>query len=456
MTLVRRLWLWGAAVPLLVVIVVMGSAAFVFRGLLIHGVDRALLNQAAVESVSLFDGPDGEPHLHLAQSPLETEIRALAAITWLFDQDGRLFGVYPEQTDFTLQPPPFRPSSSKGPETIERGTESFRVYTIPVEARDGRRFALQLGANLAPVETATKAFILIAMGVIALLGVVLLTLQGWQAHTLSGRLLDVRHRLAALREGRPPPPAAMADRGDEISGVQDALTLTADRLQEMNEAQEQLVARAAHELRTPLALMRTTLDLALRRERSAEELRQALMETRREVDRLSGVAAALLEISSSHASGGVQEMLGADLRELIDEALQAAQAAAALREVRLAFEGPPNAPARMDAQGVRRAIDNLLSNALRFAPPGSVVRVQLSVGTEKGYVIAVDDAGPGIPADRREDVFRPFVRIEQDGEGAGLGLALVREVAQRHGGVARIVEVPIGTRVVMELPLAEA
>ncbi len=454
MTLVRRLWLWGAAVPLLVVIVVMCSAAFVFRGMLIHGVDRALLNQAAIESVSLFDGPTGEPHLHLEKSPLEAEIRTLAAITWLFDQEGQLFGVYPKETDFTMQPVPFLPTSPSGPSTVRLGDVAFRVYTIPVYARDGRRLALQLASSLAPVEAATRAFVLIALGVAALLGVFLLTLQGWQAHVLSGRLLDIRHRLAALREGRVLPAPEGPNPGDEIAEVQDALTRTAARLQEVNAAQEHLVARAAHELRTPLALMRTTLDLALRRERSAEELRQALVETRREVDRLAAVAATLLELSAPQDPPDQQEAPNADVREVLEEAVKAAQAAADQRDVQIILEGPPNAPARLDALGVRRAADNLISNALRFAPPQSPVRVQLSVGPTGGYLIAVEDEGPGIPADRRDDVFRPFVRIEKDGGGAGLGLALVREVAQRHGGTARIVDGARGARVEMELPLA--
>ena len=354
-----------------------------------------------------------------------------------------------------MQDVPFQPAVASGPETRELQGRAFRVYTLPIRAPDGQPHALQLAVSMAPVEAAVRAFVLTALGVAALLGLVLLTLQGWQARTLSGRLLDVRHRLAALREGRTLPLPAGRDPGDEISEVQAALTRTAARLSEANAAQEQLVARAAHELRTPLALMRTTLDLALRRERTEDELRRALHETRREVDRLTEVAATLLELSAPEGPATPGDEPNADLRELLDEAAAAAEAHATLREVRIRIEGPAHAPARVDARGLRRALDNLLSNALRFSPAGSTVLLELAARPDGGYAIAVEDTGPGIPPERCEDVFRPFVRLEDDGEGAGLGLALVREVARRHGGNAFVGERARGARLVLELPFAE-
>jgi signal transduction histidine kinase len=105
-----------------------------------------------------------------------------------------------------------------------------------------------------------------------------------------------------------------------------------------------------------------------------------------------------------------------------------------------------------DAHGIRQAIDNLLSNAIRFGPAGRPVVV--SVERADGVVrIAVKDEGPGIREAERERIFQPFERGEKRGAGAGLGLAIVREVARGHGGRAYVAAGAPGAEVIIELPV---
>lgn len=456
MRLVRWLWLWGAMVPLLVVVLLLVGAGFVLHGMLLGAVDRALMGQAATEAVSLFDGAHGEPHLHLSKSPLEDQVRAYSPITWLYKPSGELLGVYPPDTTFRVQPgAPRLPTTgdAEGPLTLEVEGQILRVYTLRVRAHDGLPHVLQLAASLAPVHTSVRALALTSLGIVLFLGFTLLLVQRAQAQRLAARLLDIRAQLTALSEGQPIPPPASGEPEDEIAEVRAALAEAAAQVNDSRAAQSQLIARAAHELRTPLALMRTTLDLALRRERPNEVLREALQDTRTEVERLTDVAASLLELSAPELRPArPSELPWSDLAELLQDAVAAADAEARRREVHLELDGPDQAPARLELHSMRRAIDNLLSNALRFAPGGSAVRVALSSRTDGGYRIEVRDEGPGIPPAQREEVFRPFVRLSDDGEGAGLGLALVREVVRRHGGSVQVMESPRGAHLVVDLP----
>ncbi|WP_370865962.1 sensor histidine kinase [Chondromyces apiculatus] len=227
------------------------------------------------------------------------------------------------------------------------------------------------------------------------------------------------------------------------------------RLRAARAAQERLIANAAHELKTPLGLMRTEMDLALRKERPASELREALLEARREVDRLAALASRLLDLA---ALGGVAWVPAhADLALLVREAAEVAEAEATRRRVRLAVEVPDEAQAQVEALTLRQAVDNLLANALRFAPQGSTVTLSLDTD-EARHRIRVRDAGPGVPEGEEEKIFEPFYRGAGSREagqgGAGLGLAIAREIARKHGGQAFLApgEAGRGATFVLEIP----
>nr|WP_275939100.1 HAMP domain-containing sensor histidine kinase [Polyangium spumosum] len=225
-----------------------------------------------------------------------------------------------------------------------------------------------------------------------------------------------------------------------------------ERLRVARDAQERLIANAAHELRTPLGLMRTEMDLALRKERSAEELRAALAEARGEVTRLSNLAARLLDLA---ALGKVTwEAKAGDLAALVREAAEACEAEAEARGVTISLSLPDEAPAAFEAQTARQAIDNLLSNAMAHAPRGTMIVVGIEAADEV-WCISVEDAGEGVRAEEAEQLFEPFFRgaKAKRGQGAGLGLSIVREIARRHGGRVYLgAKQGRGARFVLEMP----
>ena len=452
MRLAARLWLLGAAVPVVGLLVALLLAGAFFEAWLAREVDRALLTQAAVESVSLFDGPAGQPHLHLLHSPLERAVRPFAPAAELFGPDGRRLVSYPAAPESppAAAPEPRPPGEPPVFETV-RGAEGarYRQLTLGVHAPSGGVYMLRLSASLAQQDSAVRAFRSVMLAVAVLIGLGLFVLQTWQARWLAGRLTQLRALIGRLREGALPR-GAETPRADEVAEVEGALREASVRLGEAREAQEHLIARAAHELRTPLALMRTSLDLALWKERDARALREALEETRREVVRLSVLAGSLLDLASFGQGGW--EVRPGDLREVVDDAASAARAEAEGRGVWITVEGPEPAPCSFHAASVRQALDNLLANALRYAPKGTEIAARLA--HEAGvWRLSVRDAGPGIPAEHRESVFQPFFRVETKGPGTGLGLAVVREVARRHGGRALVAPTDgPGTELVLELP----
>ena len=470
-----RLWLLGALVPALGTLVLLVLAGQWFRSHLEAGLDRALLAQAAVESVSLFDGPAGRPHLHMATSPLVDSVRPFAPSGDLFGPDGRLVMSYPprpahpnppEHSDHPGDDPRLLPGSPGEPPRLSTSREPDgsrrRDLTVTVAAPAGGLYTLRLRASLSQLDASTRAFSRVTLSGAVLFALGLILLQTLHARTLRARLERLAAHMAALREGdfeHAPPP----DRGaDEIAELGAVIAEATAKLRAARAGEKRLVADAAHELRTPLTLMRTSLDLALRRPREPAELRAALFDARREVDRLTALCKSLLDLSA--IGQAAWDRTTADLADLAQDAVVAARAEAEARGLLITLHTGRPAPARVHEGGVRQALDNLLSNALKFAPRGSTVEVAVQrSGTS--YRLTVRDHGPGIAAEQRENVFAPFHRARaapapagDDGDpqpGHGLGLTIAREIAVRHGGRLSVSDAPgWGAVLLLELPCA--
>lgn len=428
-------------------------AGVVFRGSLLGALDRALLAQAAVESVSLFDGPTGVPHLHLGKSPLADDVRSFVPMAGLYDGTGKLVSYFPENG--WIPDPPGNDVGVEGPHlATHRSSDGrwVRSLVVAVRAPWGEPYVLTLESSLAEIDATMRLYWQATLGLVAAAAALLFFLQWAQAGRMSRRIGDMTAQLPELRGGAlawrlPPDPT-----GDEIADLRVALAEAMERLRVARDAQERLIANAAHELRTPLGLMRTEMDLALRKERSAEELRAALAEARGEVTRLSNLAARLLDLA---ALGKVTwEAKAGDLAALVREAAEACEAEAEARGVTISLSLPDEAPAAFEAQTARQAIDNLLSNAMAHAPRGTMIGVGIEAADEV-WCISVEDAGEGVRAEEAEQLFEPFFRgaKAKRGQGAGLGLSIVREIARRHGGKVYLgAKQGRGARFVLEMP----
>jgi signal transduction histidine kinase len=449
-TLSTRLWVLGAALPVVVLAGVLVMADQLFHLALTTSLDRALLAQAAVESVSLFDGPASTPHLHMSRSPLVDSVQPFAPEGVLFGPDGVELVRYPPVTTTTPEiEAPGVPGEPPVLTTVEVRGVNVRRISVAVSDEHGRPYGLRLSASMALLDASTKTFHWVGALSTLAAAAALVLVQLWQGRQLRVRLAGLREHLEAVRGGDLDRQLTPETAADELSELREVLGGATAALKEARLTQERLLADAAHELRTPLTLMRTSLDLALRRERSPAELKAALQDTREEVDRLTTLASRLLDT----VAGGKTplERAPTNLSALALLVADAVRAVASERELTVRLDAPDTATALVHAGSIRQAFDNLLSNALKFAPRQSTVVVRVA-RQASAWLLSVADEGPGIPPEAREAMFEPFHRARGPSQGAGLGLTIVREVARRHGGRAYIADVPHGTLVCIELP----
>ena len=209
---------------------------------------------------------------------------------------------------------------------------------------------------------------------------------------------------------------------DEVAQLARSFNRAAGRIEELVGAHKSLLANASHELRTPLARIRMAVELM--KENADPRRKRGLEQDIMELDAL---------IDEILIASRLDAVKGREADEEVDLLALASEECARYEEAELA--GQP-VIVRGDPRLLRRMIRNLLENARRHGAPPIDVRVSRAEG---GAELRVSDHGPGIPDAEREGVFRPFYRFRDGGEraGAGLGLALVRQIARRHGGDAR-------------------
>jgi len=441
--------LFGAALPVALLIAAMVISGLIFGRVLLAEHDRALLGQAGVEAVSLFDRA-ATPHLHLLDSPLDSQIRDFTPRGALFGPAGELITRYPDDAAIPGDVDPGAWTRVPKLETVHGPEGHDRQLWVRVDGPDGRPHGLWLAASLERHDREMITYWRIAALVVGLVGAILLAIQIIHARRLSARVGNLSAHMRRLRAGNldEAPPADLDD--DEIAELRRAIAETTERLAAARSSQDRLIADAAHELRTPLAAMRAGIEVALRRDRPAEALRETLGHTLVEVARLSDLSGSLLELAALRSSP-VQRVRG-DLVSVLLEAVDAARALAEEHACVVRMRAPDHAEAEFAPSAIRQALDNLLHNAIKFSPPASTIEVRLD-GDAQAWTFEVIDAGPGIPVEAREAVFEPFHRLGRAGPGGGLGLAIVRDVAARHHGRVWVEDAPGGgARFVLSLP----
>jgi two-component system, OmpR family, heavy metal sensor histidine kinase CusS len=245
--------------------------------------------------------------------------------------------------------------------------------------------------------------------------------------------------------------------GDELGRLGATLNGMITRLERSFEETRRFTADAAHELRTPLAVMRNVAEVALRLPREPEHYRRVLGDVLEEVERLTRLAEQLLFLCREDAGLVPMVMKGVRLDEVVRDAAEHMSVVAGAKGLTLEGGDLASCPIRADADQIRRLLFNLLDTAIKFTPAGGTVRVSLERSDGRAR-LAIADTGVGIPAEHIPHVFERFYRVDpsrgQDIEGTGLGLAICRSIAEAHGGEIRIEsEVGQWTRAILTLPV---
>jgi heavy metal sensor kinase len=232
-----------------------------------------------------------------------------------------------------------------------------------------------------------------------------------------------------------------------------------DRIEQAFQRQRQFTADAAHELRTPLSIMQTGLDVTLSHSRSVSEYRSALVSIQEEVQRLSHLANTLLMLARADTRELPLELKEVDLCLLLNTVVEQFGSVADEKHITLTQEVAPSLRLEGDEDRLIQIIFNLIDNAVKYTPEGGRVRVSAQIIRQR-VEIKVEDTGPGIPLEEQTRVFDRFYRMDtarnRNQGGFGLGLAIAKRIVDLHRGSIHVISaVGQGTQFVVTLPVQQ-
>jgi signal transduction histidine kinase len=314
------------------------------------------------------------------------------------------------------------------------GVEMMSV-AVPVHPGPAPHGAIRVSRPTEALTAGADGFrlILVVVGflVLAAAAVIAFTLARW----ISGPVRALEQATRTLADETPPPPLPTTTGPPELRRLATTFAVTADRLHRLIASQRSFIGHASHQLKTPLAALRLRLenlepDIAAA---GGKNLQAALTET----DRLARMVESLLAMARTEQTTLPREPVR--LAQAVAERITFWTPLITSHAVRLAASGPEDAQVHAVAGAVDEIIDNLLSNALRAAPPGSTITVSWRPASPTGGTpmmeLHVIDEGPGLTADQCARALDPFWRAPgMAKDGTGLGLSLVRKLADVSGG----------------------
>lgn len=328
---------------------------------------------------------------------------------------------------------------SAGFATVGEGAQQVRGYarSILVGNEPLTIVALQLGLS----ERTILATFLQAVGIATLLALVAAGAGGYFLASRSFQpVLTMGREASSIDSEHLGKRLVVRETGDEMDELATVFNDMLDRLERSFHQQQQFMADASHELRTPIASLRAAASIALSQSRSAEEYHGTLMHVRSEARRLSAVVDDLFTLARLDAEDHALLHETFFLEEVALSAVEGIRPLAEERQVSIQFTPAVEARCAGDASLIERVLTNLLDNAIKHTTAGGVVRVELSALDARHEVRVIDD-GEGIPIEAQARVFDRFFRADasrtRSGDaprGAGLGLSIAKRIVQAHGG----------------------
>jgi signal transduction histidine kinase len=243
---------------------------------------------------------------------------------------------------------------------------------------------------------------------------------------------------------------AKVNRGDELGHLAHTFNEMADRIQLLMAAERRLLLDISHELRSPLARLSVAIELA----RMGEEVESHLDRIEKEAGRLNALVGELLQVTRAEGDATRLRSQKVDLARLLEELVEDARLEADARGCGITVEAEPlTIPG--DPELLRRAVENVIRNGIRYSPAGTTLEVRLAFANQRA-VISVRDYGPGVPEESLNRIFDAFYRVEPDRDrasgGVGLGLAIARRAIELHHGAVSARNSHPGLMVEISLP----
>jgi two-component system sensor histidine kinase CpxA len=244
-------------------------------------------------------------------------------------------------------------------------------------------------------------------------------------------------------------------RRDELGQLARTFDRMASRIETLVGAERRLLLDISHELRSPLARLGVAVELA----RSGDNLESHLNRIQKESDRLNSLVGELLQVTRAEGDPNSLRRDPIRLDELVAQLVDDAQIEASAHGCALEYGRREPVTVEGDPELLRRAVENVIRNAIRYSPPREPVEVSLA--RQNGHaVVDIRDHGPGVPEESLGRIFDAFYRVDSDRNrisgGIGLGLSIARRAIQLHKGTIRARNASPGLEVEMELPVAQA
>jgi heavy metal sensor kinase len=329
-----------------------------------------------------------------------------------------------------------------------------RAVAVALEDPPGR--ILVVMAKLESVQEAQAGLLQLALFLLPLAGL-LAGAAGWLVARRGLRPIDRMTADADNISARDPfPRLAVPPTHDEVARLGTTFNRLLGRIEDVRRREREFTADASHELRTPLAILRAELELA-RNHATDRHFLTSLDSALEESDRLSGLVDDLLLLARADA-GTPTTLTPVDVAQVADELMPGFRTLAGRRRITLSRTG--DAVVQADPRALARAVANLLDNAIRHAPDGGTVTLEVAQRAD-GTAITVTDDGPGVPPEERDRMVQRFAQGDRgraSSGGAGLGLAIVASVAATHDGSLELAEAPSGRglAVTIRLPTSAA
>ncbi len=429
-----RLTLWYTCALVLVAFALAGASRWALAVSLDHALDQSLRYRL----IGVHSFIDENSHDGLAGITLKLrELDHLGELFQVFGPHGEVVAQsdglarHHVSTEMPPDPGPGLLFRNAGPPWFPVRMATQRIYvdglTLTIEVADPRR----------KFEGVLREF----YSALCLALPLVLTMAAFGGYWLSSRALGPVDRI--IDEARAIAPSNLAARlsvpasGDELQRLSETLNQLLTRVEQSVQQVRRFTADASHELRTPMTLIYTAAEFALRRERSVDELKESLGKILREAKRCTELINQLLRLAQWDAGSNRIDLVSSDVAALVGDVVNELRLLAVEKGLEVTTSFPESSMwAAVDEVSFRRMLLILLDNAIKYTAGGGRIVVRVTED-EAEMAIAVTDNGPGIPSEDLPFIFDRFWRADKvrsrDAGGTGLGLAIAREIAERHG-----------------------
>ncbi len=299
---------------------------------------------------------------------------------------------------------------------------------------------LLLGRSLVEIYALRRTVLLALVSAIGPMLLLALGIGAYFARRASRRLVDIHETIVRIMRGDLEVRLPTNRRPDEIDSIAVDVNRMLDEIVRLLMQVKNVSDNIAHDLRTPLAVMRAKLERGVE-SADSEELRQAARHALVELDKATRTMAALLRISDIEDRKRSSGFSPIDLAAICADVFEFYEPLGRAKSIAMVLDAQSPVPVLGDGDLMREAISNLIDNAIKFTPKDGAIKVSASRSPE-GFVVRIGDSGRGVPAGEREKIFERFYRVDRNDRtpGSGLGLSIVSAIAKLHGLRLRVLD----------------